>query len=509
MQWMLAAILICGTSVFVSCTDDNSDNPITPDLNVAEKIIGKWMPVEKNGQLLPSNKKAVYTFVSTTKGYVSVSFGERVDKGYFWREGIDVNVAINGNKITLNGHPDENMPNLTVTEVFDITDINASEFTANYETTMTVDGKVVNNEKMVLRFTKVTEDYFGPIWCLWECTGISGVGTFNDANARLAFYMNGTYTYWRKDTDGEWKSVKTREFQEYFVDGTLLATRWKNAGEDELREWWEISFMSDEEMVWKALRQNEDGTTSEQEVRWKAVELDVLPRIVGKWITSEFKGQPVPTDQKRVYTFLSPTKAYYSFSSDLIPGLADKNIWADHTEFDVDITDTYMALTLQPDEHTKMVEAFYISDINAYELTADHYISILEDGKVMFNSKDYLSFTKVTADYAADILGTWEGRCTSEGSVFDDGQEHRWQYKADGTFVYYVKDGDNWVPSDNTLNEYFVDGTLLCTRWVDKGVENREWWEITIADGKMYWTALRQNADGTTFTATFEMKKVE
>ena len=40
-------------------------------------------------------------------------------------------------------------------------------------------------------------------------------------------------------------------------------------------------------------------------------------------------------------------------------------------------------------------------------------------------------------------------------------------------------------------------------------LENREWWEITIADGKMNWTALRQNEDGTTFTATFEMKKVE
>ena len=29
------------------------------------------------------------------------------------------------------------------------------------------------------------------------------------------------------------------------------------------------------------------------------------------------------------------------------------------------------------------------------------------------------------------------------------------------------------------------------------------------ADGKMNWTALHQNEDGTTFTATFEMKKVE
>ena len=95
-----------------------------------------------------------------------------------------------------------------------------------------------------------------------------------------------------------------------------------------------------------------------------------------------------------------------------------------------------------------------------------------------------ISFEKATVDYSEAIIGTWEGHCTSEGSVFDDGQKHRWQYKADGTYVYYVKDGDNWVPGDNTLNEYFVDGNLLCTRWVDQGQENREWWEVTIADGK-------------------------
>ena len=101
-----------------------------------------------------------------------------------------------------------------------------------------------------------------------------------------------------------------------------------------------------------------------------------------------------------------------------------------------------------------------------------------------------ISFEKATVDNSEAIIGTWEGHCTSEGSVFDDGQKHRWQYKADGTYVYYVKDGDNWVPGDNTLNEYFVDGNLLCTRWVDHGQENREWWEITIADNTLYISSL-------------------
>ena len=69
--------------------------------------------------------------------------------------------------------------------------------------------------------------------------------------------------------------------------------------------------------------------------------------------------------------------------------------------------------------------------------------------------------------------------------------------------------GDDWIPSNDTLNEYFVDGNLLCTRWMENGAENREWWEISIDGNKMNWSALREDEDGKTFTATFEMTKVQ
>ena len=59
------------------------------------------------------------------------------------------------------------------------------------------------------------------------------------------------------------------------------------------------------------------------------------------------------------------------------------------------------------------------------------------------------------------------------------------------------------------MNEYFVAGNLLCTRWMESGQENREWWGISIDGDKMNWNALREAEDGNTFTATFEMKRVE
>jgi hypothetical protein len=230
--------------------------------------------------------------------------------------------------------------------------------------------------------------------------------------------------------------------------------------------------------------------------------------LLGKWMPAEWDGQLLPTNKKLVYTFVSSTKAYMSASFAMNQNI--DALWSDQTDGDVVIEGNKVTLTFHINEHHKGVEEYTITSINDSEFTAYQKVTVTIDGTVRINDERTVRLTKLTTDYRDAIVGTWEGRCTSEGSIFDDGKEHRWEYKADGTYVYYVKDGDNWVPyATNTLNEYFVDGNLLCTRWIDNGVENREWWEITIADGKMNWTALRENSDRTTFTATFEMKKVE
>ena len=502
MQWMIAAILICGAATFTSCT--NEDNPVNPVDNLSEKIIGKWIVVDYNGQTLTTNEKTVYTFVSATKAYVSTAISTRPETGMHWNNKLESDVVISGNKITLTNHPNAQT---TLVEEYIVTTINSREFTANHKVTITMDGNVIYEEDMVLRLEKVKADYSEAILGLWECTGLTGGETYNDGNDRLEFLADGTYRYYRMDDNNDWQAVTTREFQDYFVDGTMLATRWKNQGEDELREWWEIESLNGNEMVWKAMRQNEDGSTFQQKMTWKKIDLNIPEKIIGKWIISDKDGLPMPTNRTNVFTFVSATKAYMSASLNARPEVNPE--WMDNIEANVTINGNLMTLTLHVDEHKTMVHEFIVTDINATEFTANHKVTVTVDGNVMFVDEDVIRLTKVTADYRTAIVGTWEGHCTSEGSEFDDGQEHRWQYNADGTYVYYVKDGDDWVPSENTLNEYFVDGTLLCTRWVDNEQENREWWEITIDGGKMNWTALRQNEDGTTFTATFEMTKVQ
>ena len=92
--------------------------------------------------------------------------------------------------------------------------------------------------------------------------------------------------------------------------------------------------------------------------------------------------------------------------------------------------------------------------------------------------------------------------------MFDDGQDHRWEFRDDGVYVYYVKDDDEWVPDEYPLGDYFVYGNLFCGRWFEGETENREWWEITIDGDSMSWAALHEDEDGETYTATFEMERV-
>jgi ABC-type sugar transport system substrate-binding protein len=472
---------------------------VTP-LNVAEKIMGKWVMADKDGQDIPTNEKMVFTFVSPTKAYVSCSFDQRKAT---WMDHVEADVKINGNKVTLTFHPNEN--NTSVHELT-VTAINGNRFSAVQKVNVTVDGTVIISDEFACRFTKVNADYSEAILGLWECQGISGGETYNDANGRLEFLSDGTYRFYRMNDNGYWEMVTSREYQDYFVDGALMATRWKDKEEEEQREWWEITTLASEDMIWTALRQEENGATFHQAVKWKRIDLNIAENIIGKWVISEIDGKPAVTNDKTVLTFLSTTQATVSESKSDYSGPAVK--WSSAREYEAQIYGNKVTLTGHPTDINTIINEYFVTSITADEMVCAYKHTVIRNDQIIKFTEMQLRFTKVTVDYSADIVGIWEGRCTIEGSEFDDGQVHRWGYKADGNYVYYVKDGDNWVPGDNTLNEYFVDGTLLCTRWVDDGEEYREWWEITIAGDKMNWTALRQDLGGDPYTVTFEMKKV-
>ena len=240
-------------------------------------------------------------------------------------------------------------------------------------------------------------------------------------------------------------------------------------------------------------------------------DLGVAEKIIGKWMSAEINGKPFPTDNKGVYTFLTTTTARMSSSVNSRPELGD--LWNDNSELDVNISGNVVTLTHQLDEHKAMTIEMNVTSINDKEMHADVHASLMVDGTVARTMNDHIRYERIEKNYRAAIIGMWEGCSTgAEGSEFDDGENHRWEYLADGTFRYYHKMDGLWQLSNDVLNEYFVDGKLLCTRWKNAGEgkkENREWWEIeSIENDVMKWKALRMREDGSTYTATFEMKKV-
>ena len=262
---VLAATVICGACLFTSCKKDE-------DLKIEEKIIGKWVRSDVDGQPVPTNNKMVITFVSTTKAYMSAALNARPDVPTLWANQMEVAVAIDGNKVTVTNPIDEHT---TAVEEYTVTAISDNEFSANLKMSAIVDGTEAMTEEHTIRYVKVTADFSAALLGLWECQGITGGETNNDDNARLEFLADGTYNFYRRSDAGFW-SLVPRERNEYFVDGNLLCTRWQAASEEMSYEWWEIASVADGHMQWTALRQQPDGTTFQQGVTWQST----TPRTV-------------------------------------------------------------------------------------------------------------------------------------------------------------------------------------------------------------------------------------
>lgn len=477
---------------------------------VEAAIIGKWMNKEINGKPVLTNDKGVYTFLNTTTARMSAAVTSRPELGDLWHDNSQLDVNISGNVVTLTHQYDEHK---TMTFEMTVTSINADEMHADMDATLMVDGAVVRTVTDHILYEKIKENYRKSILGLWEGRRTAGGSTeFH----RWEYLEDVHYNFYRKVGEDQWVKVDD-EFAEYFVDGRLLCTRWKNAGEGtvENREWWEIRSIENDAMIWTALRQNELGEQYVESFSMYKIPVPTADEIMQKikstkWMTEKINGEAALTNEKSVVTFFSRTQATISASyEDASLGIKD---WAMQREFDYEVENNIITFTSKVDENTTIVDEMIVGVIDDESLHCLFKRTVYENGNTYPYPTVNLELRKEdksTAKYPSYILGTWEGYAISEHSQYDDGQAHRWKYEGGLSFTYYVKDGYNWVPSSNTLNEYFVDGRLLFTRWIDNGVEYREWWEImSLDDQTMIWGAIRQDDYGQRYPASFALTKI-
>ena len=228
-----------------------------------------------------------------------------------------------------------------------------------------------------------------------------------------------------------------------------------------------------------------------EEEELTAQDIALKKSIVGKWKTYSINGNPGVTNNKGVIT-------YYSDGTFTSTTFRNKK-W--------ECSDNYK---------------YYLNGSSYIEVNSDYtvkaVISSISDDEIVYsdfaNNKGFkcenMVSHKITADYSKDIIGLWEG-VEMTGESTHGTADHRWEYRADGSYTYFTKDADgNWVADEsNSGNEYYVDGDFFGSRWIKDGKENREWWDIEKCDGKeMVWSALRRTSNGKVFSTKMVLRKI-
>ena len=469
-NWMLAAILICGASVFTSCTaSDNPAQPVEPDLNVAEKIIGKWMLAEMDGLPVPTNQKVVQTFLSATKVTESLSRTNYSDDTDKWHTSLEGTCSIEGSTVTMTFLPEDGV---TTTCILNVQSITSTEMVASTKRTTIDNGRTVYEQEAKVRMVKVGADQSQAILGMWEGRMTSEQSEYGDVeDHRWEFLLDGTFNFFRK-VDGQWQ-ISDDDYADYFVDGNLLCTRWKNAGagNEEHREWWEIESIENGVMKWTALRQKEDGTTYTATFEMKkagvpSTQEELEQKLVGKWLYWGYDGQIAETGESSVTTFVmegSTLKAYITQS------LQKYDLWVHNQPAEVKIDGNKVTVTMQSGNTTTVEEMTDIT-IDEDELAYTSKFTVYKDGEMVDDMVYQLHCTKCTADYSQAILGRWEGTVTSDEPGYEP-EPFCEEYFSDGTNVEYQLIDGQWVEMETEYAEYFIDGNLLLTRWKYPGKE--------------------------------------
>ncbi len=267
MNWVLAAFFICGASAFTSCSN-NDDNPVV-DNSLAEKIVGKWIHADTDGEAVTTDMKSVYTFTkdggSALKGFYSMSMTE----SGMWAYRQETDLTISGNDITMTSRLADGQQ--SVVELTAVT-VSGDDLRFTAKTTLSKDGQVTATYgPRQEHFTRAEADYTEAVVGLWEITFTSDNPEYESSVPYRELYRNDGSASFYDLIDGQWVEEETT-YNEYFADGPLFCFRWQKPGQEGRHENWEIVSCTGSEMVNKAFYRRADGSTYTITAHLKKVE---------------------------------------------------------------------------------------------------------------------------------------------------------------------------------------------------------------------------------------------
>ena len=225
---------------------------------IESKIIGTWVVADEDGKPAPTNDKLAYDFVSLGKAKVYASLDTPLEGTSGFLNAVEADFVLDGNTLTVTEHPSENE---TVKNVFTVSSISDSEFSADYKAIHEVDGGVKDSYTSTVRCVKPDVGYQDAVLGTWEDRAkiVAGEPSDKFEPHRRQFKADGTYDYY---TTQDNELVLAEDGQgEYCVAGNLLCQHWVEGGEDR-NAVWDIEIDGDT-MTLHALRRHKDGGTYE------------------------------------------------------------------------------------------------------------------------------------------------------------------------------------------------------------------------------------------------------
>lgn len=220
---------------------------------------------------------------------------------------------------------------------------------------------------------------------------------------------------------------------------------------------------------------------------------DLAKNLTGIWTLDVRDAEKVLTDERVVVEY--DYDAGISFRSEAVDWKAEKMYnWEYFVDRRSDPEKTYEYVIHEFVPETS--DPSYYSSIGRIS-SNDLIVVVMNDSPVSESKVKYLDeFHRTTTSFESAIIGSWQGVDSRDASVTEV-YNHIWEFKADGTFVFYtLNEKEELIVDPSRTNcEYVVAGKWLAMRWKQNDVETVECWDIEVSNDVMNWKAERAMED--------------